>query len=218
MPLRRDRRTLLASFARSMDRLHVLDPDHEPRATHFIPQIVVMIARLVERACLRRRRRRLFRGPHVSALRRALGTQRRRVVDRRAHRGGRRQTRSARLRTVEIRETGRAVVALAVGRRAPRLAYRVLRDGARAARRAVRHPRRRVRSDLPAPRERDRADRVARAAAMANVWMHGGLVAIRRKEDVEVARQFRAARDIARPARCRRRSGCSSCRPVIVNP
>jgi cysteinyl-tRNA synthetase len=35
------------SFKRSMDRLHVLEPDHEPRATQYIAEIVDMIARLV---------------------------------------------------------------------------------------------------------------------------------------------------------------------------
>jgi cysteinyl-tRNA synthetase len=38
-----------ASFKRSMTRLHVLEPDREPRATEFVPQIVAMIAALVER-------------------------------------------------------------------------------------------------------------------------------------------------------------------------
>ena len=37
------------SFKRSMTRLHVLEPDREPRATEFIPQIVEMIAALIER-------------------------------------------------------------------------------------------------------------------------------------------------------------------------
>jgi len=37
-----------ASFSRSMQRLHVLDPDHEPRATQYVPQIVDMIVRLIE--------------------------------------------------------------------------------------------------------------------------------------------------------------------------
>jgi cysteinyl-tRNA synthetase len=38
-----------ASFKRSMTRLHVREPDREPRATGFIPQIVEMIAALAER-------------------------------------------------------------------------------------------------------------------------------------------------------------------------
>jgi cysteinyl-tRNA synthetase len=37
------------SFKRSMQRLHVLEPDHEPRATNFVPQIVGMIGQLIER-------------------------------------------------------------------------------------------------------------------------------------------------------------------------
>ena len=37
----------LASFKRSMNRLHVLEPDHEPRATRYVPDIVAMIERLV---------------------------------------------------------------------------------------------------------------------------------------------------------------------------
>lgn len=38
-----------ASFKRSMERLRVLEPDHEPRATGYVPQIVAMIADLVAR-------------------------------------------------------------------------------------------------------------------------------------------------------------------------
>ena len=37
------------SFKRSMQRLHVREPDLEPRATNFVPQIVEMIAQLIER-------------------------------------------------------------------------------------------------------------------------------------------------------------------------
>ena len=36
-------------FKRSMDRLHVLEPDHEPRATQYIGEILAMIAGLIER-------------------------------------------------------------------------------------------------------------------------------------------------------------------------
>jgi cysteinyl-tRNA synthetase len=38
-----------ASFRRSMDRLRVLEPDHEPRATRYVPEIVDMIRELVAR-------------------------------------------------------------------------------------------------------------------------------------------------------------------------
>jgi cysteinyl-tRNA synthetase len=40
--------TFYASFKRSMDRLHVLEPDREPRATEYIPEIVSMIERLID--------------------------------------------------------------------------------------------------------------------------------------------------------------------------
>ncbi len=39
----------LASFQRSMDRLGVLEPDREPRATHYVAEIARMIAGLIER-------------------------------------------------------------------------------------------------------------------------------------------------------------------------
>jgi cysteinyl-tRNA synthetase len=38
-----------ASFKKSMARLHVLEPDHEPRATVYVPEIVEMIRELVDR-------------------------------------------------------------------------------------------------------------------------------------------------------------------------
>jgi cysteinyl-tRNA synthetase len=38
-----------ASFKRSMTRLRVIEPDREPRATQFVPQIVAMIAELIAR-------------------------------------------------------------------------------------------------------------------------------------------------------------------------
>jgi cysteinyl-tRNA synthetase len=37
----------LASFKRSMNRLHVLEPDQEPRATRFVPDIILFIERLI---------------------------------------------------------------------------------------------------------------------------------------------------------------------------
>jgi cysteinyl-tRNA synthetase len=38
-----------ASFARSMNRLHVLEPEHEPRATAYVGEIVAMIGDLIAR-------------------------------------------------------------------------------------------------------------------------------------------------------------------------
>ena len=56
-------------------------------------------------------------------------------------------------------------LALALGRRAPGLAHRVLGDGRALPRRRVRHPRRRARPAVPAPRERARPDRPRPATA-----------------------------------------------------
>ena len=67
---------------------------------------------------------------------------------------GARQAGPARLRPLEARQAGRAVLAQSLGRRPARLAHRVLGDGPRDARRPDRHSRRRARPDLPAPRER----------------------------------------------------------------
>jgi cysteinyl-tRNA synthetase len=38
-----------SSFKRSMDRLHVLEPDHEPRATQYIAEILAMTGALIDR-------------------------------------------------------------------------------------------------------------------------------------------------------------------------
>ena len=64
---------------------------------------------------------------------------------------------------------------LAVGRRPPGLAHRVLRDGGEGARPGVLDPRRRARPRLPAPRER--AGAVAAVGhPFARVWMHNGML------------------------------------------
>ena len=70
------------------------------------------------------------------------------------------QRQSARLRAVERGASRRAVVGLRDRPRSPRLAHRVLRDGAAAAWRAAdRHPCGWHRPRLSASRERDRAER-----------------------------------------------------------
>src|SRR5881397_3629680 len=58
---------------------------------------------------------------------------------------------SARLRPLEAVEGRRALVAEPLGRRSPRLACRVQRDGVQVSRSAARHPRRRRRPQVPAP-------------------------------------------------------------------
>ena len=84
----------------------------------------------------------------------------------------------------------------------PGLAHRVLGDGDGAARRAFRSARRRHGSEIPAPRERDRAVvRRERRQPFVNVWVHNGFVNARRREDVQVAGQLlHRARGAAAPA------------------
>ena len=81
------------------------------------------------------------------------------------------------------------VLALAVGRGAPRLAHRVLGHGHPLPRHGVRHPRRRTRPALPAPRERARAVDGGRRRLRALLGAQRARQR-RRAEDVEVARQL----------------------------
>ena len=98
----------------------------------------------------------------------------------------------ARLRAVEGRQAGRAVVGEPVGQGPAGLAHRVLGDGAPLPRRAVRHPRRRRGPHLPAPRERDRPVRGAYGDGHVRALLDAQRLAeLRRREDVEVARQLR---------------------------
>ena len=98
-------------------------------------------------------------------------------------------------RAVEAVEAGRAGVAVA--RRdqdagPARLAHRMLGDVVEASRRDLRHPRRRHRSRVPAPRKRDRAIALRLPHAGDGELLDAQrLPAGRRREDVEVAGQFR---------------------------
>ena len=109
-----------------------------------------------------------------------------------------------RLRALEGDEARRGrLVAVALGARAARLAHRVLGDGARAPRRRLRRARRRPRPGVPAPRERARPERGRGRDPFTRRWLHNGMLRLSRREDVEVARQRRAAARRARPRRAR---------------
>ena len=103
---------------------------------------------------VRDRRRRVLPSGSDRGLRAARAPVDRLAARRRAGRGQRGQALTDRLRAVEEGEAGRAVVAVAVGRRPSRLAHRVRGDVARPARRRLRHPRRRPGPRVPASRER----------------------------------------------------------------
>ena len=101
-----------------------------------------------------------------------------------------RQGERPRLRAVEGDPARRADLGLRHRSRPPRLAHRVLGDGAAHPRRgADRHPLRRHRPRLPAPRERDRAGRGRHQAAVLALLVPRRTSADGRREDVEVARQ-----------------------------
>ncbi len=104
-------------------------------------------------------------------------------------------------------------VGLAVGPRPARLAHRVLGDGRGGVRAGVRDPRRRARPRLPAPRERARA--VARARPRVRAHLDAQRDArVRRREDVEVARQRRLAPQRARHVGARGRAALLHDRPL----
>ena len=102
-----------------------------------------------------------------------------------------RQGERARLRVVEVDQAGRADLGRGLRPRPPRLAHRVLGDGAAAARRiADRHPHRRRRPGVPASRERDRAKRRRDRQGVLALLVPRRAPAGRQPEDVEVARQL----------------------------
>ncbi len=147
-----------------------------------------------ERPRLRGERRRVLRRQELPVVRRPVGAEARRDAGRGTRRARRGQALSARLRAVEGDQARRGrVVGLAVGERAARLAHRVLGDGDGAPRRADRRARRRPRPDLPAPRERARAVRGRDRSPVRGHLAAQRHAAVRRREDVEVARQRRAA-------------------------
>ncbi len=120
-------------------------PDLEPRATEYIAPIIAMTQTLIDKgyAYVAAERRRDVFGAQVPEYGALSG---KKIDDLRAgSRGaGRRiQARPARLRAVEAGEAGRAVLALALGRRTPRLAHRVLRHVDEPARQLLRSARRR---------------------------------------------------------------------------
>ncbi len=107
-----------ASFKASMRRLGVREPDHEPYATRFVPEIVAMIGELIAAGHAYASEDGVYYAvEQLRALRRALGQAGRRAAGRRAHRRERAQARPARLRAVEVRQARRAALGLALGRR-----------------------------------------------------------------------------------------------------
>ena len=76
-----------ASFKRSMQRLGVRDPDSEPYATKYIPQILEMIGELVEKGYAYVSKDGVRSRLQIFALRTIGEPQHRRIGSRRVHRG-----------------------------------------------------------------------------------------------------------------------------------
>ena len=181
-----------AAFHEDMAALGALPPDVEPRATEYIPQMIAMIERLIAvgpRLC--------GRGP--CAVRGRLlpdyGQLSRRSRDE--------MIAGARVEVAPYKrdpgdfvlwkpsDAGSARLGQPVGARPAGLAHRMLGDERDASRRDLRHPRRRPRPDLPAPRERDRAERLRAWRPPVRPLLAAQRHADRRRrQDVEVARQY----------------------------
>ena len=179
-----------AVWYRAMDAIGVKRPTHDPHATAYVPQMVELIARLIAAGAAYETDDGVYFRPRQVA---DYGLLARQDLDS-LQAGARvdvveRQGNADRLRPLEEGEAGRAVVAVAVGRRSTGLAHRVRRDVARHPRRRFRPARRRSGPVLPAPRERAGAGRRRRPPVRpplgAQRLRRGG-----RREDVEVARQL----------------------------
>ena len=114
-------------------------PDFEPRATEYIAPIIAMTQTLIDKgyAYVAANGDVMYsvrKFPNYGAL---SGKKIDESARRRAGAGRRVQARSARLRAVEACQAGRAVVALALGRRTSRLAHRMLGHVDQLARRAI---------------------------------------------------------------------------------
>ena len=187
---------LTARFIAAMDEdfaaIGLEKPDHEPRATAYIPEIVAMIGKLVAGGYA-------YVGSSgdvfyaVAKFPKYGQLSGKKLADLRA--GARVDVDEAKRDPLDFvlwkqAKPGEPCLGFALGHGPAGLAHRVLRDGGRATRHRVRHPRRRHGPQVPAPRERDRAElrrlrcRVREAVDAQRIRARG------RREDVEVARQF----------------------------
>ena len=188
---------LTARFIASMDEdfaaIGLEKPDHEPRATAFIPEIVVDDRPAGCSAAT------------PTSARTATSTTRSRASRRTAGSPARNWKTCVPAARVEVDESKRDPLDFVLWKHAkpgepawdspwgmgrPGLAHRVLGDGGRAARPGVRHPRRRHGPQVPAPRERDRPELRGLRRAVREALDAQRLRARGRREDVEVARQL----------------------------
>jgi len=158
-------------YVEDTDLLGLGRPDHEPKASETIPEIVELIGKLVERGLAYPAGGDVYfrvaafpeYGPAVRPpWRRGFAAQPVRGIGAPRAEGG-----FPRLRAVEGAQGGRGHgLGVALGPWSSRMAHRMLGDGGEIPRPGLRDPRRRHRPGLPAPRERGSPSPVARATSL----------------------------------------------------
>ena len=183
-----------SSFKRSMRRLGVAEPDFEPRATEYIPQILAMIEKLVETGHAYASEDGVyFRVASFPAYGKLSGENLDELMI------------GARIRENEKKQNPLDFALWKFEKPGepswPRNLVRAARAGTSSARRwrttarrAVRYSRRRRGSDFSASRKRDRAKRIVAPADADGEFLGARrTTVIRAAQDVKVARELRAA-------------------------
>ena len=181
-PDRPDRRPHRRVASPRSDALNALPATVYPRATEEVGPIIDMVQGLIDRGHAYPVDGDVyFRVRALPGLRQALPPRPRRSAGRRAHRGRRAQRRSARLRPLEGRQTGRAELGESRG-------DRDVPAGTSSARRCARHlPRRRRSTSTAAGRDLifpHHENEIAQSEAylgvepFARYWVHNGLLQV----------------------------------------
>jgi cysteinyl-tRNA synthetase len=179
--------------------LGVQRPDHEPRATEYVPQMLDLIGKLEERPGLQGQRwRRQLRGAQVPGYGKLSGKS---LDDLRAGERvdvntGKRDPLDFVLWKPPSRASRTKPSGIRPGAGPSGLAHRVLGHVQRPAGRAFRHPRRRSGPAVPAPRERDRPVEGAHQHTFVNYWMHNGFVRVDNEKMSKSLGNFFTIRDV----------------------
>jgi cysteinyl-tRNA synthetase len=170
----------IAFMHEDADALGVLRPDHEPRATEYVPEMLDLIGKLEQNGSgLSSRATATSITPCASSPATASCPASRSTTCAPASASRSiRQAGSARFRAVEACQAGRAGLGVAWGEGRPGWHIECSAMSSKLARPAFRHPRRRPGSAVPAPRERDCPVEGANCCSFVNYWMHNGFVRV----------------------------------------